>query len=359
MSRHRPINRLVVALSAAAVLVATLGVGGSAAANTRLVYFGSPESVDGSGGGRDDNGNLVSGDLRFTSVTVGGRTSVQVLIRNDGGQTLNHIKFAGGSVADALPYNAQFPPPALPSLSGGASFTAIFPDAGCDPAAGDGILCDVGSLRAGDSALYTIVITPPASPGTYHVWLTASWNEGWSTTGTNADYQFAEGDIVVGPGGCSVANYFLPAEAVALTNTGTCQNQSASIGSGSEVGGIGSHATLGIDDGFLAGCPSGFRCYGSTVDVSVLGGVVVPGGIEWTLYWEGIRSLTGVIHFGDDYATDPTDFTVIPFKRQFLCSASRTVDCWKTTSSSKGNANPLWFRATFVTPDNGKGGGFF
>ena len=67
-------------------------------------------------------------------------------------------------------------------------------------------------------------------------------------------------------------------------------------------------------------------------------------------------AITGVIHFWQTYdaavPANADDFTIIPFTKPFQCSAKLTTDCWVTKSASKNNVSPLWFQATFVTPDN-------
>jgi hypothetical protein len=342
------VNRLAVALSATAILLATLGVGGSLAANTRDV-------------------RLTFGD--FSDATGGGRTAVTVTLENAGGQTLNHVAFAGGALATDLLYNPDYQPPNDPSLPDGASYAAIFPDTGCSLTGGttnayESLFCDVGQLAAHTPVSYLLVINVPADADEYATWLTASWNEGWSTTGSNADYTFAEGSFTVGASECTTAasSYFLPAELVDLANGGgTCFSQTAKIKSGAALTGSGGFATLGIDPTYAATpCPAEIhgKCYGVTVSASVLGGVTVPGGVQWSVHWTGIKSLSGIIHFGDDYATDDTDYFVIAFTRQNRCSATLIVNCWITAEGSKGNANPLTFDATFITPNNGRSGGY-
>jgi hypothetical protein len=325
-------------------LAVSIGPSFLLAADTRSVDFGSPGAP---------------GSLSFSPVTLGGRTVLQLEIKNSGGQTLNHIKFAGGDVADTLPYNDILPKPTGTSLPAGASIAAVFPSAGCTISAnGAGLLCDVGSLGANASTTYAIVINPPAGAGPHAVWLTASWNEGWSTTGANADYTFASGSFSVGTAGCSTpaASYFLPAEALSLINP--CGSQSASVSSGA-LGGNGGFGSVGIDSTFGATCPDAYSCFGSTVAVTIADGSPVSGGVQWDVTWTGTKSLKGVIHFHDDY--DPTDsdtYDVILFQKKFQCSATLETNCWVSTESSKGNADPLTFRAVFVTPNNGKAGGF-
>ena len=386
--RSRLSYRLGAALAIAALLLSTFGLGASLAANTRMVSFGSP----GQGGGGIDAGTgaLVPGVLEFSPVTAGsepGRTAVDVIITNVGGQTLNHVKFAGGTVADGLPYNPNFvvegttaPKPPGPSFPADVELNQVFPQAGCDLTivtgeGEDGLLCDVGTLAAGASAPYTIVFTPPhAAPASRHIWLTVSWNEGWSATGNNADYAFAEGDIAVTKASCTnpASGYFLENDNIdlAANGGGTCQGQQASIASGDPLEGIrGRASVLILNDGteFLADCPSELKnkCFGVTVQAFVLEGAPVDGGVEWTVRWYGIKSLSGVVHFGDNYGPapdmDPTDYSLIQFSKSNKCvtDTEPDLDCWITKSSSPGGEKPVWFQATFVTPDNGRTGGYF
>jgi hypothetical protein len=348
---RRPSKRAVSLLASASLVAALILVPAAAnAADTRSV-------------------NFSFGD--FSAATAGGRTAVTVTLSNAGGQTINHLAFAGGATADGLPYNPLYVKPAGNSLPSGASYAAIFPSTGCSLTGAPpnttnvyaGLFCDVGQLAAHTSVSYLLVINVPAVAGSYDTWLTVSWNEGWSTTGSNADYTFATGSFSVGTASCgtATASYFLPAELVNLANGGgLCVNQTASIASGAALTGNGGFASLGIDTTFTATCPAELhaKCYGATVSASVLGGIPVPGGIQWTVRWEGIKSLSGVVHFGDDYATDPTDYTLIPFKTQYKCSATLITNCWIKAEGSKGNANPLTFDATFVTTDNGRSGGY-
>lgn len=354
MFRLRRFNRLGVALATAALLLSTLGVAISTAADSKDVDF-------------------TFGT--FSSATDGGRTAVTVTLENGGGQTLNHVAFAGGDTANLLPYNPLFPRPGDSSLPDGASYAAIFPptgfpSTGCSLTGGTAnaytsLFCDVGRLLPLTQLTYTLVINvPPASATPYATWLTVSWNEGWSTSGANADYTFATGEFSVGTASCTTAtsSYFLPGELVDLNNGGgRCQDETASIASGAGLAGNGGHASLLIDGDFAVACPPSFRdkCYGATVQVEVLGGLPVPGGVQWTVTWHGVNSLRGVIHFGDDYLSDPTEYTDIPFSKGFKCSTTLTTNCWTELVSVGGPVTTRSFTATFVTPDNGRTGGYF
>ena len=367
MIRHR-IGRIATASSVVALLASMMLAGGALAANGRNVYFGSP--APGTGGGYGPGGSLVYGTLTNTPVTANNKTAVVLQIKNNDNQTLNHVKVAGGDAADGKPINPLFPKPAtgdsLPSALTFAAVAILSGPAGttCDPNTSVSFECNVGTLAAGQSASFLIVIKTPNAATSYNYWFTGSWNEGWSTTGTNADYNFATGTLVVAANSCSggTASWFLGNEKVNLDDgaTATCNNQDAVIKSGKNgnvnLGGNGGFATVKIDDGQLAACPAGFKCFGNTISVSILGGDPVPGGVEWTATWFGTKTIKGVIHFGDDYATDPTDYTVISFDRQSKCSDTKLTDCWvSVTPASKPTASVT---AVFVTGSNGKGLGF-
>ena len=167
--------------------------------------------------------------------------------------------------------------------------------------------------------------------------------------------------LVVSEGcGNGSASYFLGTENVGLDDgvSGSCRDVDASVASGAAVGGNGGFAKMAIDADDIV-CPVGYRCFGKPVSVTILGGGPVPGGVEWTVKWYGTKTLKGVIHYGDNYATDATDYDVIPLSKAYKCSATLTTDCWKSTSTSSGNTKPVWIQVVFVTASNGKGGGFY
>jgi hypothetical protein len=341
-----------------ALLAATLLSAPALAANARDVSVGS---IGASGGTTDPfvYGVLTNND----PVTVGRRAATTLRVENRDGQTLNHVRLAGGATASALPFNALFPAPTPNSLPAGASFAKIIVTAGsatCSPASGASIECDLGTLTPGAFVDFIIVVNVPSSAGIYPYWVTASWGEGWSSTGANADYQFAVGSLDVKAGcGNGSASYFLGTEPVGLDDGASipCNDVDASVASLANVGGNGGFAKMAVDSTDIT-CPAGYKCFGKPVSVSILGGAPVPGGVEWTVKWFGTKTLKGVIHYGDDYATDPTDFVAIPLNKANKCSATKLTDCWVGTSTSAGNTKPVWIQVIFRTDSNGKGGGF-
>ena len=365
MIRHR-IGRVATASSVVALLASVMLAGGELAANGLLVYFGSPT---GTGGGYSPNGDLVFGTLTETDVTQGNKTAVVLNIENRDNQTLNHVKVAGGDAADAKPTNPTFSKPttgdSLPSALSIAKLTILSGPAGttCPTDTSVSFECNIGTLAPGQAASFLIVIQTPNTPASYNYWFTGSWNEGWSTTGNNADYNFATGTIDVLASSCAggTSSWFLGNEKVNLTDGAvSCNNQDALIKSGKNgnvnLGGNGGFATVKIGGSQTGLCPAGFKCFGNTVDVSILGGLPVPGGVEWTVTWFGTKTIKGVIHYGDSYPTNPNDFTVITFNRQSQCSATKLTDCW--VSPLVTTNKPASVTAVFVTAGNGRAGGW-
>jgi hypothetical protein len=325
------------------------------AADTRTIYIGDPGGTNGS--------------LTYTPTKPGGLTAVDIQVRNDGVQTINHATLLGGAALDAAPENPLFPKPLDQSLPDGFTYAAVFPADDCTiSTAGDSLSCDLGTLSGGAERTYRVVIaTTGPTAGTFETSYGVYLAEG-NQTGTNQDNFYATGTITTQAAACTAsgntdANYFLPANLVSLT-TADCSSstggQNAAIASKAAVGGQGSFGQLSIESTTLV-CPAGYTCYGTAVAATVLDGGPVPGGLSWTIRWFGIRSLAGVIHFHDSYvAGDPDfgdDYTIITFKQKDKCDASLPTNCWTSTASSKGNESPSWFEATFVTPTNGRAGG--
>ncbi len=347
---------IAIGASVALLALATLAAPASAG-NTRTLYFGSPEADGGTGGGYTATGGLLSGDLvALNSVTAGGAIAVRVLLRNDGNQTLNKLAFIGGSLADNAAYNTLYPKPTYNSLDSNLSFLAVYPLDGaptCATVEPNEIRCNVGTLSSGDAAAYLVVIkTTSAASGALPFWLTASWNEGWSTTGNNADYAFAEGSVLVGAASCSeVASYFLANANVNITNTvisGCAQQTTITT---APLGGVGTFANIKV--GGATPCAAvGLRCFGNDSTVSVYGGQAVAGGIEWTMRWEPLQingKPKGVVHFLDAYYTgDSSAWVFISFNRQSECKTTTSTDCWTKITSTK-----TYFEVTFRTASNG------
>lgn len=375
MIRNR-FGRLATASLATAMLASAVLAGGAAAANTRVVFFGSPGEF---GGDYAEDGSLIFGELSNTRVTAGKKTAIIVRIENQSGSTLNKVKVAGGDAADDKPYNPLFPAPeddageTLPSLPDDAAFVAVTPlTAGvtCDPNTSESFQCDFGNLAANGFGELRVIIAAPASPDAYPYWFTASWNEGWSSTGNNADYHFAVDNLDVLEANCAngTASWFQPNEPVnlddgdATENVPCVANTNASVRSGLAIGGIGGFAQVQFDE-VSAACPAVLKptaCVGRTVDVEILGGVSVPGKVIWTMQFFGTKSLTGIIHYKDNYdPNNPATYDIISLGKKNKCGGSVVTNCWNEITTSPGGAKPAWVKVEFVTDGNGKAGGFF
>jgi len=176
VSRSRLNGRRIGGVLAASLFILSTMPGMVAAANNRNVYFGSP-SPDGTGG------NTIGTPITYgtlggeTKVTAGGRTAVTVLIQNNDNQTLNHVKFSGGTNADAKPDNATNTTPDGTSLPSGASIAAVFSTSSlttCTALPASGVDCELGQLAPGASVTLTVVIKVPAAAANYSYWLTGS-----------------------------------------------------------------------------------------------------------------------------------------------------------------------------------------
>ena len=343
-----------VAAAASATLLALAVFGGAAqAASTRLIYIGDPAQAP-----ENANGILELGPLTNSLTAPGGLTAVDILVKNYGGQTINHASLLGGEVADARPDNANFPPPATLSLPLGYTYVAAFPESACDISDENrSLTCDIGTLIGGASFQARVVIAVPASASSgAPYWFGVFLAEG-NATGSNQDNFFAAGTINSPNATCgATANYFLPNTLVDLSNVAPCgETQFAKLKSGEVLApnGQGGFALVGVDGDFTGVVPRGYTKFGTTISASVISGAAVPGGLQWTVRWFGTTKLTAVIHYPDVGAP-----VLIPFKNN-ACTDPTDTNCVVGTSSTKPNATPTWFEAVFVTPDNGKVGGLF
>lgn len=333
------------------VAVALLGAGVAtvSGANTRLVEFGSPGTP---------------GVLTYTPVTVGGRTAVDVVIANAGGQTLTHVALLGGALAEQAS-NPESPPPSGPSLPAGASFVASYPLGACSVSgvvvAGDSIACPIGTIVAGASVTLRFVIAaPPAvsTPPGYSSWLSVHLDEGTSSNGANTDTFFASGPIAVGPASCdSVSSYFLDTEAVVISNQATATSclQATTI-SGPTFSAQGAFASVGTQA--TTACVPGYSCFGLLSLANVNNGQMPSGTfVTWDIVWSSSilsGKPKGFIHFLDQ--PDPVTglmYEVISFKRSSACATASQTNCWVAL-----NATSTSFEAIVRTPSNGSGRGF-
>ena len=347
-------------------------------ANQRDIYFGSPPTAtEDFGGGYNEDGSLIFGELiNHDPVTVGRKAATELLVRNDGGQSVNHVRIAGGTAADDILYNPLFPAPDLngdevadPSLPASAATIIILEGtATCDPSSGASFECDLGTLAPGGFVKFLLVVTAPNATGLYPYWVTGSWAEGWSSTGTNADYQFAVGTLDVKTGcGFGSSSWFLGGEQINLDEGDTsvtgcpvsgspATGQESSVRSGGNLGaGNGGFATMAIENGFNATCPDGYRCLGHTITATFLGGDTAPGGVRWTARWYGTKTIAAVVHFNS------VDTDIIPLSKKFKCGATPTLttDCWESITTSAGKVKPAWVEVVWITDGNGKGGGLY
>lgn len=394
----------VLAVLASVALVGSLSIvtsGVASAANTRLICFGSPGTTGDTlcdpvnvqynyAQGYTDSSSSTSygiGSLTNSAVTVGGATAVDVVVTNVGTQTVNHVTIAGGETETNGTFNSLTLPPKGPSLPSGWSYLigySLTPGlSNCSItsvlAQNDSISCSIGQLAAGASASFLIVIQAANDTATTYTYTdasgTISWdywfstylNEGTSSTGSNADTFFALGDIAVHPPSCNGAStYTLGSNPVSLpSNLGGalgCATVTA-VSNTQPIGGNGAFTRVVVLSlGDSTQCPAGYTCLGQQSNVDVGGGIPVPGGLEWVMDIPvsqiGNHGPKGVIHLGDNFSSDPTDYTVIPFKHQYQCSTSLVTNCWVSVTETTINSSLDW-EMVFVTPDNGGGRAYF
>jgi hypothetical protein len=217
-------SALSAALLAGAMLAASAGAG--MAANTRSVYFGSPDDVcpvSGTcGGGIDPStGQAVYGVEVFSPTTVSTTTATGKLvgyrleIANSSGSTLTHVVVLGGALAGLTTNQVSPPPsvgPSLPSFTAsdgtiqGFTYDQVYIDSGPVPSCtisttartNDSLRCDFGNIAATAApTVLTIVMRAPSAlpsdPWTVQPWNELHLNEGSSSTGSNVDTFYALG----------------------------------------------------------------------------------------------------------------------------------------------------------------------
>lgn len=339
-------------LSLAAALVAVLFVVAPAsAANTRDVYFGSPSSDLA-------NCDAATGYCPLTNslVTLGGATAIPVVIRNEGGQTLNHVVVYGGAIADQTAgTNPLFPAPTGPSLPSGDSFATVYGTSLCTisslNAPADSLTCSIGQMRKHSSLTFTVVVDVNAT-ATTAPWLMVGLNEGSSSTGSNEDTFFAVGSYnqAAAPGCSLVATY---AQHVNLsTGAFTCA-QTTSLSSGTTFG-SGAPISVGLDPS-NNWCPSGITtCMAGLSLASVNGGATLSSYLLWDVTWDPTMLTSnpkGVIHFLDGYTPGSSLYVPIYFTGKYACKTATATDCWV---SAGYNAAGL-YEVKFRTPSNGGG----
>jgi hypothetical protein len=374
--RARRVPRSLAVLVSLTLLATVVAVAPAQAANTRDVYFGSPPANVST---CDATTAYCPLGLSLTTISrgsaIGGFTYVDVIVANQGPQTLSHVAVMGGALADATAgLNTLFPPPSGTSLPSGASFLAWYPSSipcvistypSTSSTANNSLDCAIGQMASGASVQFRIVIAVPASyapvpPSTVSslpVWLMTNLNEGSSTTGANQDTFYATGTIPVDAAGCGlVADFFPQGQGIGLVNQLSGQAacpQVTQIAGLSQAQGI--FASAGADTAQAdQKCLPGFKCFGYTSTATVGTGDPVPGGVTWTITWpEGVAPKSGpkgVIHFLGDGTTSS-----LSFKPAYQCPSTITSTdehylCW--LSGPVKNADGSWTVSVF-SPSNG------
>lgn len=408
MPRSRP--RVAVAL-AFAVAMSTLIATSTFAANTRVVYFGSPDCANapsgcpsggtsqfwsglypyGTGGSYDPaTGYPIAGQNSFSPVTTGGATATDIVLTNASPSTLTQILLTGGKAAPATINSLSVPempsPPtpadkpifnadgtaAVDSLPTGLYYTGdvyavsnpnhikvgcSFTSAAAPVGLFDGLSCTVGNLASLQSITLRVVVadySAAASTTPYEPWFELGLKEGSSGTGSNSDTFFTYSELTVGAPQCSgVSNFFLNGSPVALTNKG--------IDTGCQTTTSGFQTTSINSQGFTNGVPAsvgnfpatptqdcgGMTCFGQESTASVALGTKVPGGLTWTIVMSG--SLVPSNPKGAVHLHDGLQETIY-FKHQYLCGSTITSFCWVSVNKDPATGN---WTFVFESPTNG------
>lgn len=406
---HRTRPRLVPALVSALVLAATTLIGPAVlaptvlAANTRVVYFGSPDCVNapggcppagttsaafwssiypyGTGGSYLASGQPVAGQNSYSPVTTGGSSATDIVISNATKSTLTQIVFTGGTAAPQPINTASVPampsPPtpadpgifnadgtaAVPSLPPGLYYQAIYvvsnpaaipvkctfsASSGVPTGLADGLSCAIGNLAKGQGvSLRVIVADAAAAAATYEPWFELGLKEGTSTTGSNSDTFFTYSEMSVGNATCAnVATFFLDGKPVALSNgaVGCAQTTGVTTTNGFTDGTL---AIVGNQDSTL--CLPGLTCFGQLSTASVAGGAQIAGGLEWTIVLPAsVVPNSGpktAIHFLDNGT-----YQQIYFKPKYQCGTTITKFCWVSVTQDKTTGN---WTIILESPTNG------
>ena len=266
------------------------------------------------------------------------------------------------------PRTRSSPKPGGHSLPAGLTYAAAFAPAGATCTIGPivnkvnlrtSLSCDLGSFPGFTQKTVRVVVQTSGATNAA-TWYGVYLNEG-NQTGSDQDNFYSTGTISTSATDCAGsadANYFLPTTTVSLSTDPSCLTAVASVTSKDKLIGKGGFGSLSVRSTNQTSCqPTGYTCFGAEVQAAVLDGTAVPGGLQWDVTWYGTRKASGVIHFLDSYdpnvAAHANDYTVILFTKAYQCSAKLTTNCWVTTSASKPNADPLWFKVTVITPNNG------
>jgi hypothetical protein len=300
--RPTPLRRLGTSAAALFLIGATLLSSAVvvSAADNRVLFIGSP-------GG-------ANRELSFTPVTAGGLTKTDILVRNDGKQTLTkgHL-YIGLAPATELP-------------SGVTVAAVLGPNAGSCDRTDTSVDCDFGNIssKASLRSRSVTVVFAVASAGTPVITAAVKVAESVQDVGSNTNFAVATGAPQVGPASCdSLATFILPNEAQSLlpSDGGPCaaDEQRSQLGVPAAPAGN----LVALDDSQTGGCPSGYTCFGKAVDASVNGGATVSPYLTWKITYsatlmEGINPRqVGFAH----------DAVIIPAGKKGQCSAQQTTDC--------------------------------
>lgn len=317
-------------LMAGLILLSTFAAAGSVAlaVGTRVLFVGS---------GAD-------GVISLTQpVSTGGVALADVVVRNDGKQTLTKVMLhVGAAPAAPLPAGTS-----IVGVSGSGAGSCVL--------AGDAtsLLCDFGNFAKGASRTLTLLFGFAQELSGALVQVVGTVNESVNDQGGNVDTFPADGIVDVSATTCDNVATFIPPGQAKVVGTGFegCDGQSTSL---AIPAGANGHVARAAEEASSA-CAFDLTCFGQASVAQVDGGAGIDPYLEWTIRWPaasvGKISLNkaGVIHFRDDGSQ-----VALFNSRKALCNANQ-VDC---IVSFAFTADGLWLVAVFRTPTNGVVRGF-
>ena len=303
MSRARFIRSISVTASVALIALQAF-ISPAAAGDTRIVFIGS---------------GATDGALSLTPVSSGQLTLVDVVVQNNGKQTLTSATLTMGAA------------PATPFPDGVAAVHVLGANASSCTIADGALTCAFGNLARDTSRSISVILTM-ANPGLTAVDATVKVAEQVNDKGANRDTFVASGSVMVSETGCDNRATFVPPGQAAKIGT-----SDASCGGQSTILDIPAHDAgnvVQVAEVASNRCVPNRSCFGEESVAFVNAGAALTPYLTWTILWEVVpknyNPRSGVVHFLDNGTPDdPSDDTavVIPNTKQNACSASRIFDC--------------------------------
>ena len=362
MNRARGGRWATVAVTVLVVSQIMVGVASAAPKPTsKSVLIGSSTTT---GSGVNDPGPTGTGtaNLTFLPVSAGNHTLFDVVVKNNGGQTLNNIQLSVGYDDNNTPENGR---PVTTSLTptfpvafpAGNVTIASFVPTGTTCAAADASLgpinCTVGTLPTGASFKLQVELATTTGGGV-PVKAVTKVAENTNDNGSNQDTFAAEGVLNIADFSCdSSTGYEAPNGG---TNTlGTCPVTDTRNGNRQSFGVTfpGRLTTISLNEDATANLCPDTACFGSTFVASIVGdttGDIITWNISVDLVPLGKTNLNlnklVVYHWNDAGTLSPAGGIANTQKNQ--CKSDSQTNCFLSATITDNVLN-----AVFRTAGNG------